>query len=340
MGAVLFLYSFISRLVTRAKNALYDRGWIKPRRGPLPVISVGNITLGGTGKTPAAIEILDRLLRDGFRPALVTRGYRGKWERRGGLLSDGTRLWGNWRESGDEPAMVALRVPRAGVFVGRHRLKSCLRAAEAGFDVAVLDDGFQHRRLHRDLDIVLHDPRRRAALREPVTALSRADIILVPDSARDEAERLLLRKTGRPAFHSYSVVPLYFLKITGSSDEVASRVTLESLRGAETVAFCGLAAPERFFLMLERLGLRLRKKVVFPDHHPYPARSWDRIRTLRRELKAEAVVTTEKDAVKLAGRPEIPGEAALFVLRIGLEMKPEFFAALAGFGGGTREGSS
>jgi tetraacyldisaccharide 4'-kinase len=340
MNAALRFYSLISRTVTSIKNVLHGWGWIKPRRAPLPVISVGNITLGGTGKTPLAIELLDHLLRAGFRPALVTRGYRGLWEKRGGVLSDGRALLAGWREGGDEPFLAAKRLPRAGVFCGRRRIVSCRRAAAMGFDAAVLDDGFQHRALRRDLDIVLHDPESRGARREPLSALKRADIILHPRSASEDAVGLLRREAPGALIRAFSVVPRSCLKVSGAAPDGEESVPLERLRGARGLAFCGLAGPGRFFATVERLGLVLAETIVFPDHHDYPERSWMRIRERCSRLRPDVVLTTEKDAVKLAGRPGVPGDVPLFALRIGLELDADVLDAVAAAprrapGGGT-----
>ncbi|MBN2198572.1 MAG: tetraacyldisaccharide 4'-kinase [Candidatus Aminicenantes bacterium] len=330
MRAALVLYSFFSRIVTGVINAFYDRGWLRPRHAPLPVVSIGNIALGGTGKTPMAMEILSRLLDDGFRPALVTRGYRGRWEKRGGVLSDGKALCGDWKDGGDEPFLAAVRIPRAGVFVGRNRLSSCFRAAEMGFDVAVLDDGFQHRKLRRDLDVVLFDPGNTAALREPPSALNRADIVLFPESAREGALSLLGRSAPRPLACAFSVVPLGFRKMNGPAGENEPLAPPERFRGSRAMAFCGLAGPERFFRTLEQLGLRLLEKRAFPDHHGYPSRTWAWIRDRCRALKPDVVVTTEKDAVKLAGRSGVPGAVPLFALRIGVVFQESACDALIG----------
>src|SRR4030042_1951907 len=142
MKLALLVYSFFSRRLSRIKNFLYDRGVFKPRRAPLPVISVGNISLGGTEKTPLAMELLSGLLALGRRPALISRGYKGRWEKTGGVLSDGRSILGTWQDAGDEPCLIARSFPAVGVYVGKNRLTSCRRAAGAGVDIAGLDDGF------------------------------------------------------------------------------------------------------------------------------------------------------------------------------------------------------
>jgi tetraacyldisaccharide 4'-kinase len=180
MNPLLGVYSMASRAACRLAVARIRAGLIRRRRAPLPVVSVGNLTLGGSEKTPLVMELLGRIPEFGLRPALVTRGYRGRWERGGGVVSDGKTLFAGSEEAGDEPFMAARRFPRVGVFVGKDRYRSCLKAKDLGFDVAILDDGFQHFWLGRDLDIVLHDPRGRGvAFREGIPALKRADFLLL-----------------------------------------------------------------------------------------------------------------------------------------------------------------
>ncbi len=323
MKAAIALYSQASCLATRAKNALYDQGWLRPRRAPLPVISVGSLALGGMGKTPLAAEILGHFLAGGRRPALVSRGYKGAWESRGGVLSDGQKIFGDWRQAGDEPALVALRFPRAGVFVGKNRYFSCLRAKAKGFDLAVLDDGFQHRKLFRYLDIALYDPAEGLALREPLVALRRAHLILIQEGSPAAVREKVRARFSKAKVLGYSVIPLEFLRAG-----TAERLPLGRLGKSEALAFCGIARPERFFTMLEGLGLRLLDRIAFPDHHAYPESSWQRIMDRVKFLKPEALVTTEKDAVKLAGRSLPENGPPLYTLRIGLSLDREFYEAI------------
>jgi tetraacyldisaccharide 4'-kinase len=333
MNAALFVFSSFHRSVTGFKNSLYERGWIRPRRVPLPVVSVGSLALGGMGKTPLVMEILSQMISKGLRPALVTRGYRGAWEQGGGMLSDGRHIYGDWRQAGDEACLVARRIPQAGVFVGKHRFLSCLQAKAEGFDLAVLDDGFQHRKLHRDLDIVIFDPAEKTALREPFSALKRAQLILLPESSGKRIQEKISKRSPAAKVVRYSVSPRAFHRISETGSPEA--LDLARFRGARALAFCGIARPERFFTMLEGLGLLLLDRMAFPDHHPYPPSSWRRIREKVEALRPETVVTTEKDAVKLLGRPDLsvgrPGPATalpLHVLRIGLALPSEFFRAV------------
>jgi len=333
MKAGLFVFSLFHRFGAGLKNLLYGWGWIRPRRAALPVFSVGSLAWGGMGKTPLAMEILKYFIAQGVRPALVTRGYRGAWERKGGILSDGRRPFGDWRQAGDEAYLTARRFPQAGVFVGKHRILSCRQAQAAGFDLAVLDDGFQHRKLRRDLDVVIFDPDEKAALREPLSGLKRANLILLPETSGVEIQIKVSKWSPGAMVLRYSTRPLAFYRINEEGAEEA--LDLELFRGRRALAFCGIARPERFFVMLEAMGLRLLERMTFPDHHPYPSASWRRVRGRADALKPEAVITTEKDAVKLLNRPDLasgqagPAKAlALYALRVEPVLPPEFFRAI------------
>jgi len=318
MAILLGLYSLISRAVCRIKTVLFKTGIRRRREAPLPVISVGNLTLGGSEKTPLAMELLTHFLGLGRRPALVTRGYRGRWEQEGGVLSDGQALRGGWEEAGDEPYMIARHIPRAGVFVGQNRYRSCLKAKEMGFDLAVLDDGFQHLKLGRDVDIVLYDPAAEGGRREGPSALGRADIILVKKGG--EAALRRIRQRFSAAAFEYGVVPRG-LRLLETGEPIAAG----GLKGKRILAFCGIARPERFFSLLVESGLPPQTKMPFPDHFSYPPPSLDRIAAAGERDRIEALLTTEKDAVKLLGRTWAFASTPLYVLEVGLDLPPAFF---------------
>ncbi len=335
MNVLSRLYSLFSILICRIKAALLKKGSPRRRISPIPVVSVGNLTVGGSEKTPLALEILRLGLEAGRRPSLVTRGYKGSWEKSGGVLSNGKCLLGGWREAGDEPAMIARRLPRAGIFVGKHRYLSCVQAKAGGFDLAVLDDGFQHLKLGRDLDIVLHDADSSSPLREGLSALSRADILLWKKGGSPNRLSAVRRRFPALAVYEYEVRPAALRLI-----DVDEALPAEFLRGKRVLAVSGIARPTRFAASVRKIGAVPVASLEFPDHHPYPGRSLARIAASFASSGAEAVLTTEKDAVKLAGR--LPAELAArsYALGITLVLAPEFLDRLRDAFGTLRRGGA
>lgn len=247
------------RGVNRLRRALYRAGIFKAKRLPVPVISVGGIAAGGSGKTPATIAIAGALVARGLRVGVLTRGYGRAGA--GGVI---TKL--DPDRYGDEPVLIKKRVPQAEVIVGKNRYENALRN---DIDVFVLDDGFQHLQLHRDLDVVIDHPS--GFLREGRSALRYADVVL--------PRRMNVTIPG-------------------------------SLRGKRVFAFAGLADTQQFF---DSLGLQLAGAWSFPDHHRYSPEDVAAIKREARNTKAEAIVTTEKDAVKIAD-PQIIAIPADFVI--------------------------
>jgi tetraacyldisaccharide 4'-kinase len=319
MRTLLAVYSLFSRFICRIKKGLYEAGVRKAKKAPLPVISVGNIRLGGTEKTPLAIELLSYFLNLGLRPALVSRGYKGKWEGRGGVLSDGKTISGTWQDAGDEPYMIARALPQAGVFIGKDRLASCQKAKSLGFDIVVLDDGFQHLRLRRDLDIVLHDLQEQTALREGWSAFKRADVLMLKSGSPDRGRQKIQESFPELPVFGYSVAVKGFCPL--GEEEI---LPAAAWKGKNVLAFCGIARPERFYSLLERCGLTVAARISFSDHYAYPAQALEKILETAQKLRPEAVVTTDKDAVKVSDRREKFGSVPVIVLKIGLEL-PELF---------------
>jgi len=269
--------------VVRARNARYDDGRAPVQRLALPVISVGNLSTGGSGKTPF-VQTLGRWLRQqGIAYDILSRGYRRR--SRGVLRVDPA---GSAAEYGDEPLLLA-RSLGAEVFVGADRYLAGL-AAEAharehgtGVQLHILDDGFQHRGLHRDFDIVLlhHSDLRGSLLpfgrlREPLSSLGRAHAVAAPQ----ELASLL------------SAPNVWFVR---------RRLTLREPAPSHPLAFCGLARPQQFWDSLEEIGIHPAATYPFGDHHHYAARDAALLHKLARRHKANGFVTTEKDRVKLEG---------------------------------------
>ncbi len=277
------------RYLLQAREKLYRSGILPTSRLNHPVISVGNLTLGGTGKTPLVIALAERLRDSGFQPVILSRGY-GRTSR--GIVMAGS----NWEECGDEPFLMKQRLKNVPVVVGANRYEAGLAAERKSLgDVFILDDGFQHRRLYRDVDIVSIDPVEWATgelllpagrWREPKSAIARAHVACVQEMAGVDV----------PVLPIPSVIVRTV--IDGLYKEDAA-VPVETLKGRAVTAFAGIAKPERFFAALESLGIRPLRRVRFRDHHHYSARDIEK-------LDGEVLITTEKDAVRLralAGRP-------------------------------------
>lgn len=274
--------------VVRARGVLFDRGVLQAHRLALPALSVGNVTVGGTGKTPVASWLAARLRDGGARPAIVLRGY-----------------------GGDEPLVHARLVPDVPVVVDADRVRGAETAARAGADVVVLDDAFQHRRARRDADIVLvsaeHATRDVRLLpagpyREPLAALRRASLVVVTrksaDAGRGEAALRLVAAAAPDVPRASVALCLDRLHRWDSADSShePERVSLDVLRDADVVAVAAIGDPSAFFGQLRALGARV-DGVAFPDHHAFGPS--DVALLARRARDAEWVVCTLKDAVKL-----------------------------------------
>jgi tetraacyldisaccharide 4'-kinase len=287
--------------IARARRDWFER---RPERRVhlgRPVISVGNLTVGGSGKTPI-VAALARLLRSrGERPAILSRGYARARARDGVVVvSDGRRIVASLDESGDEPYMMAAMLEGVPVLVCESRALAGRVAARA-FDctVMLLDDGFQHVELARDVDLLVVsaedlDDRVLPAgrLREPLETARRADAVLVHGTDAD-ANAVAGRLGVRTAFavrREYR--PLHWL---GSSRPCESQCC------ERIVAVAGIARPRRFFDALADMGWTVAREIAFADHHRYTPRDVERVRAAATEVGATMIVTTEKDAVRLAG---------------------------------------
>lgn len=298
-------------LAVRVRNRAYDRGVLAVARVPALVVSVGNLVVGGTGKTPATLWIAEELARRGFRVGIVARGY-GKRRRGLVVVGEGGGPLVEAGEGGDEAVMLARRF--AGPVVTSERRAEAAAHACAAFacDAIVLDDGFQHRALHRDLDVVLlaGDPRRlrllpAGPLREPVTALRRAHVVLWLGETPPDGLGAV------PVFRARSV-PEAVVCPEGGRWRTEG---LEGLCGASVVAVTGIARPERFPRMLGACGTRVRRHLVFPDHHRYGPGD---VRAILDAAGDGPIVTTEKDLVKLERWPQL---RAIRAVRVRLEVE-------------------
>ncbi len=310
--------------------AAYRSGFLKVRRAGRPVLSVGNLASGGTGKTPFVRWLANELLGRGIRPSVLTRGY-GRASRGGVVVSDGAGAVASVRDSGDEAAVLARALPRVPIVADADRVAAAWRVETLVPDVAVhlLDDGFSHVALARDLDVVLLDATAPDAggallplgrLREPLASLARADLVVVtkceqadPAPARDLAARWA---PGAPVYHATT-------RVVGIRDDSGEEVRAGDLPGKTLIAVAALARPDSFLATLASLGIAPAGVETFRDHDPYAPFAVGRIERAAEEAGATAVVTTEKDAVKLEGRLKLP------LFRVAVEMgvtEPGFVA--------------
>ncbi len=291
---------WIYGLVGKIREGLYHRGLLRSRCAGVPVVSVGNLSVGGTGKTPTVDFILKFYLSCGKRAAVVSRGYGGSQKRGVGVVSTGNGPVLSPEICGDEPFLLALRNPEALVFVAPKRIEGVQAAEACGAEVIVLDDGFQHMAVRRDLDIVLMDGRRPLGngfplpagnLREFPSALKRSDILILTRWSDDDEIPPAVATSHARVLHSRHVQGNRAIELSGGD------IPLTQLAGKKGIAFAGIAHPENFFEDLFQKGLDLEATVSFRDHSVY---SEEEIRKLVEASHGkDYLITTEKDGVKL-----------------------------------------
>jgi len=307
----------------RARLGLYSAGFLKIKALPCKVISVGNITAGGTGKTPVTMHIARYLKDKGMDVVILSRGYGGSLKGMG-VVCNGKEVLLGPAEAGDEPVLMARRLGDIPVVVGPDRFSAGeLAIKKFSPDVIILDDGFQHIRLRRDLNILLIDGAVELGnarllpagpLREPLTGLQRADMVLVKGGRLQETDRALMRE--------YNIAENGFVyKAEGiTALEGGASMAVKALKGRPLLAVAAIARPDSFFSLLRDLGMNVAETMAYTDHHTYNAGDIAAIRLKMKATGAEAIIATEKDGVKLA--PLLQGaDIACYALAITVEMK-------------------
>jgi tetraacyldisaccharide 4'-kinase len=335
----LFMISKIYGGAVKLRRLFYKKNILTSKRLPCPIISIGNITLGGTGKTPMTIYVVQALKKLGYKVAVISRGYKGSAEKIGGIVSDGKVLLMTPDISGDEPYMMAKKLKDVPVIVGKNRFMAG-RMAISKFDpdVIVLDDGFQHLKLQRDLDIVLLDYHRpfgnrhllpRGVMREPVSALLSADAIILTktDTVNNNETSSLPRKLRsferkKPVYRSFhhpfvSKIINTEKKIFEKNMQEALRQNPDCIKGRTVFAFSGLADNHNFLRTLKSLNCSVSGFMEFPDHHPYSERDLDEILSAAKRSMSECLITTEKDYVRIVHKIDWPND--LFVIGIEID---------------------
>ena len=323
----------------KLRRIFYKKAVLKSKRLPCPIISIGNITVGGTGKTPMTIYVAQVVKQLGYKVAIISRGYKGKAEKVGGIVSDGRVLLMTPEIAGDEPYMMANRLKDVPVIVGKNRFKAgWLAIRKFDPDVIVLDDGFQHLKLQRDLDLVLLDYRKpfgnghllpRGVMREPASALLCANAIILTrsDTVNDNEtssspKKLRPHERKKPVYRTFHHPFVYKIingekKIFEKNMQAALRQNSDCIKGRTVFAFSGLADNHNFRQTVKSLKCNVSGYMEFPDHHSYSDRDLKDISAAAKRSMSECLITTEKDYVRIAHKIDWPGD--LFVIGIEID---------------------
>ena len=329
LASLLHGFSIFYGAVQRLRETCYRHQLLPSRDLPCKVISIGNITVGGTGKTPMTIHVAGEFKRAGFKVVIVSRGYNGGAEKHGGIVSDGRSLYMDAEQAGDEPFMIACRLKGVPVVVGRNRFAAGMLAiSKFQPDVIVLDDAFQHLKLKRDIDLVLLDHMRpfgnshllpRGVLREPVSSLSRGAACVLTRCCRSGAEKATMSASaeiqrlipGIPLFTS-SYVPYWYVVRRGAQESFEAVPDIFSPNGPDPVdhrkvfCFSGIARNDDFQQTVKDLGFKVTGLLEFSDHHRYTEEDLATILRCAENTGADRLITTEKDHARIANRCPLP----------------------------------
>lgn len=335
LASLLRILSWLYTGIVAARNLMYAHRVLPSQKVPCWVVSIGNLAVGGTGKTPMTIFLTRRIKQLGYRPVILSRGYKGRYAKQGAVVSDGCSIQCDARRAGDEPFLMAHLLPTVPVIVGSDRIAAARLAIERfDPDVLVLDDAFQHRRLHRDLNLLLLDDRApfgnrhvlpRGPLREPAAALRRSHAIVLTrcsDSHASGYRQICGIAGSRPLFRSYhqpvvrGVLPAgdrpAYQNLKPFTDERPARAD-----GRRLFAFSGLARNRSFRDTIPGSIGSLAGHMAFEDHHPYDSADVKCIVVAAQDRACDRLVTTDKDFVRLPSASALP----LPVLVMGIEMK-------------------
>ena len=329
------LLSFIYKTICLTRNLFYQWRIFRVNSLSCKVISVGNLCVGGTGKTPMTVYVTKLLKAMGYRVCIISRGYKGKAEKSGGIVSDGDTFLMDAKTAGDEPYMMAGQLPGIPVIVGKNRYASGKIAVEDfKAQVIVLDDAFQHRQLFRDIDLVLLDYRKpfgngrllpAGRLREPLNALYRSDGIVFTHSKQPTDEEKgkiqpFIQKGQKECPVFFTSHRLYVSKVILPDEKATlqsdpeNNQDIQCLEGKTVFAFSGIAHNHDFLWALKQKCKALCGFLSYPDHYPYTQTDIDDIICDATIKKADLIATTQKDDVKIPN--DIPWPVPLFVIDI------------------------
>lgn len=326
-------FSPLYSLAMRIRSLLYMNKVLKVSKLSVPVISIGNLTMGGSGKTPTVQMVARFLQSKGFTPGVISRGYGGKATKEVNVVSDGEKIFLTVEDAGDEPFMLAQSVPGLRVLTGKKRFLPARYAQDQlGCDILILDDGFQHMAVHRDLDIVLFNATALVGnnrvfpggdLREPKSALRRADVFLITGLTDANRRRAITFK--HTLTTQFPNTPIYTAEnaIDGVYDQNDNRLdtTCETLN-APFYALSGIANPERFTMLLKDEGIKITGHTALKDHSNYDNQLLGEIAEKARSSGAVGIITTHKDLVKME---KLKVDIPIYCLKISAQTSNGFF---------------
>jgi tetraacyldisaccharide 4'-kinase len=294
----------------RIRRSFYEYGIFKKTTFKVPVISVGNLSFGGTGKTPTVIWLAEWLISKGLDPVVLTRGYKGQLEHSSGLLKSGQKFRLNPFDYGDEPLMISNKMSRGAVIVGKKRAENLLKYfSEVKPDVVVLEDGFQHLQIYRSFNIVLFDATMAlnlykvaplGYLREGLTALKDADAIIISRADMVTAEKLnKLISNLSEHFHHKPPLALTTYRPVGVFDVHDKYIfSIHELKGLRAIGVTAIASPDSFYRYLESYGVEISEKVSFPDHYFFTPEDVNDL-LIKASQQSAIIICSEKDMVKM-----------------------------------------
>ncbi len=318
----LTLVSFIFCIIVLIRSFLYRIGIFKSYKAGCKVITIGNLTLGGTGKTPTVCLIAKHFKESGFRTAVICRGYRGKNTDAPMVVSDQIKVLMDSESAGDEAYMLARKLSSIPVLVGKNRVLASKMACDLfNCEIIILDDGFQHLKLKRDTDVVLINSKNpfgngfmlpRGILREPLKALERADIILLTKKNQADTESQELENTIRLHNQNAPIFKSFYKPVSLRKTSNNNKIDPDLLKKKNISCFCSIGDPESFISMLKKMGFTLTDKIIFPDHHQYNIPDYKKLKTISKN--SDYLITTEKDVAKI--KPDMLQIDKLAVLEI------------------------
>lgn len=321
-----FVYASLMKL----RFFLYKKNIFSSTTFEVPVLSVGNLTMGGSGKTPMVIYIGNLLKRKGYKPGIVSRGYKGKSNKNVNIVSDGTSILMNSIEAGDEPRLIAETLPNTVVLTGKKRIYPCSYAVESlGCDALILDDGFQHLKVDRDIDLVLFNAADLykhmhvfpgGLLREPFSALQRSSCFIITNT--NSSNKGCVDSFSTFLKESFPTIPVFLSKYIPDhfKDRFDTVYPLEYVQ-TKVLCFSGIASPHRFTNVINELNIETTNSIVFPDHAQYTQKDVNKLEKEAMETGAKFLLTTEKDMVKLK---EFQFSLDVYALSMKLVLDKEF----------------